>query len=461
MRPRNSKGKRDSSKSGRSGSKPKRFSKEGDKPYKGKKSSSEGEGERRDKPFKKSPEYNRQRPASKKNDRGEDKPFKKYRSEEREGGREERPRAKREGFKKDNDEGEKPYGGRERRPSSDDKKSYSGDRRSGRSFDKPREDKPYWKKEGFDRDKKESGSEDRRGGFGDREKRSFLDEKKFDSKDERGSDDQRKKSKYGDEKRTGKKKGYEGRKRKKEPLFPSETGLTRLNKFLANSGICSRREADDLIKSGVVSVNGKPVTEMGYKVSMTDEVKYNGESMKKERMVYVLLNKPKDFITTLDDPRGRKTVLELVRKAGRERIYPVGRLDRNTTGVLLMTNDGELTARLTHPKYGVKKTYHVSLDKNFKTADFEKLTEGITLDDGFIKPDVISFVGDGADKRDVGVEIHSGKNRIVRRMFEHLGYEVIKLDRVLFAGLTKKDLPRGRWRFLNDKEVAFLKMTPK
>jgi 23S rRNA pseudouridine2605 synthase len=230
----------------------------------------------------------------------------------------------------------------------------------------------------------------------------------------------------------------------------------RLNRYVANSGVCSRREADVLIATGVVTVNGKIITEMGYKVNPTDVVNYGGVPIKHEVKKYLVLNKPKDYITTMDDPEERKTVMELIRKACKERLYPVGRLDRNTTGVLLFTNDGDLTAKLTHPKFGVRKIYHVVLDKRISSEDFKAIAEGFDLADGFIKPDAIEYVGEG--KSELGVEIHSGRNRIVRRIFEHLGYEVMKLDRVAFAGLTKKDLPRSKFRFLTPKEVDFLKM---
>lgn len=230
----------------------------------------------------------------------------------------------------------------------------------------------------------------------------------------------------------------------------------RLNRYVANAGICSRREADVLIATGVVSVNGKIITEMGYKVNPGDVVNYGGVPIKNETKKYLLLNKPKDYITTMDDPEERRTVLELVKKACKERLYPVGRLDRNTTGVLLFTNDGDMTAKLTHPKFDVRKVYHVTLNKKMAPEDYKMLNEGFELPDGFIKPDATDFVGAG--RYELGVEIHSGRNRIVRRMFEHLGYEVIKLDRVAFAGLTKKDLPRGKYRFLTEKEVSFLKM---
>jgi len=234
-----------------------------------------------------------------------------------------------------------------------------------------------------------------------------------------------------------------------------ESSEMRLNRYIANAGICSRREADDLIASGQISVNGKVVTEMGHKVETSDVVKFGKKALSREKLVYVLINKPKDYITTTDDPEERKTVLDLIKGACFERIYPVGRLDRNTTGLLLMTNDGELAEKLTHPSNGIKKIYQAELDKPITTEDFELLQAGLELEDGFVKPDELGIVT--PDAMVVGLEIHSGKNRIVRRMFEHLGYEVQKLDRTVFAGLDKKDLPRGKWRFLSEKEVVRLK----
>ncbi len=231
----------------------------------------------------------------------------------------------------------------------------------------------------------------------------------------------------------------------------------RLNKFLANAGICSRREADEFITAGVVSVNGEIVTELGTKVKRSDEVKFHDQPVSIERKVYVLLNKPKDCVTTSDDPQERKTVMDFVKGACKERIYPVGRLDRNTTGVLLLTNDGDLASKLTHPKFLKKKIYHVYCDKNVTKADLDQIVQGITLDDGEIHADAISYASD-TDKSQVGIEIHSGKNRIVRRIFESLGYRVVKLDRVYFAGLTKKGLRRGDWRYLTEQEVAMLRM---
>ncbi|NVO19897.1 MAG: pseudouridine synthase [Bacteroidetes bacterium] len=238
----------------------------------------------------------------------------------------------------------------------------------------------------------------------------------------------------------------------------SGEGLIRLNKYIANSGICSRREADELILAGTVMVNGKIVTELGTKVSPSDKVQYDNHTIKSEKLVYVLLNKPKGYITTTDDPFDRKTVMTLVENACKERIYPVGRLDRNTTGLLLLTNDGEMAKKLTHPKHRVKKVYHVELDKPLAKNDMLTIASGVELEDGIAQIDEIAYSSDTASKREIGVELHSGKNRIVRRIFESVGYEVVKLDRVVFAGLTKKDLPRGHWRLLSEQELNYLKM---
>ena len=231
----------------------------------------------------------------------------------------------------------------------------------------------------------------------------------------------------------------------------------RLNKFLANAGVCSRREADSFIEAGVVSVNGQVVTELGTKVKRSDTVLFHDQLVSIEKKVYVLLNKPKDYVTTSDDPQNRKTVMDLVKGACRERIYPVGRLDRNTTGVLLLTNDGELASKLTHPQYMKKKIYHVYLNKNVTAADMRMIADGIQLEDGEIHADAIEYASE-TDRKQVGIEIHSGRNRIVRRIFESLGYKVVKLDRVLFAGLTKKNVRRGDWRFLTEQEVNMLRM---
>jgi len=256
---------------------------------------------------------------------------------------------------------------------------------------------------------------------------------------------------------------------KKKPLRPTpeipvnipkkktETDEVRLNKYIANAGVCSRREADTFIEAGMVTVNGKPVTELGFKVKPSDEVRFDGRRLNPERKVYLLLNKPKNYVTTTDDPHADKIVMDLVKNACAERIYPVGRLDRNTTGVLLFTNDGDLSKRLTHPSHNMKKIYQVSLDKQISKNHIEEIASGIVLEDGPIAADAVSYINN-QEKTEVGIEIHSGKNRIVRRIFEYFGYRVKRLDRVYFAGLTKKNLPRGKWRFLTAKEVRYLKM---
>ncbi len=243
--------------------------------------------------------------------------------------------------------------------------------------------------------------------------------------------------------------------RKDKPVETSESTLVRLNKFIANAGVCSRRDADKLISQGQITINGEKAQELGVKVKPTDVVKYNGKILIPEKPVYILLNKPKDFITTLDDPEGRRTVMELINRKEGERIYPVGRLDRKTTGILLLTNDGDLAKKLSHPSSEVKKLYEVVLDKPISEEDFIRLESGVTLEDGFAKPDEMAIVSE--DKRSIGVQIHMGRNRIVRRMFEAIGYEVIRLDRVMYADLTKKDLSRGKWRYLSEKELIKLK----
>ena len=239
--------------------------------------------------------------------------------------------------------------------------------------------------------------------------------------------------------------------------YEEQHGPIRLNKYIANAGICSRREADTLIETGAIKVNGQVVTELGTKVMPTDEVRYGDRILQREKPVYILLNKPKDYITTTCDEFDRKDVMLLIKGACKERVYPVGRLDRNTTGLLLFTNDGEMAKKLTHPSHNIYKIYKVDLNKNLKTSDFEEICNGVELEDGVIKPDEVAYVGDS--KSEIGITIHSGKNRIVRRIFEHFGYDVVKLDRVVYAGLTKKDLPRGEWRFLTEAEVNILKMS--
>lgn len=340
------------------------------------------------------------------------------------------------------------------------KRSFDRDTTSDKSFDKPKrgfsakEERPAFSdkpKRSFNKD----GEAKPKRTFADRgERAKFYADKNERSKEKKSSFERGERAPYDPNKPKNYKKDYS--KKKAVVVTNADKGLIRLNKYIANAGICSRREADDLIKSGCVSVNGKVITELGFTVKATDEVNYSGARLKSEKHVYLLLNKPKDYITTADDERGRKTVMELVAGACKQRIYPVGRLDRNTTGLLLFTNDGELTKKLTHPKHEIEKLYHVELDKNLKQDDFMKLKEGLELEDGLIKPDEVSYAGE--TKREVGIRIHSGRNRIVRRMFEHLGYDVLRLDRTMFAGLTKKNLPRAKWRFLTDNEVSFLKM---
>lgn len=274
----------------------------------------------------------------------------------------------------------------------------------------------------------------------------------------------KKKTPYSEQRSKDHKKSEKGNIKKKihkkesESTQPDGPKSVRINKYVADAGICSRREADKLIESGLVYINGEVVTQLGTKVGPKDKVTYKGRVLQGEKLRYILLNKPKGFITTSDDPQNRRTTMNLVEKACPERIYSVGRLDRNTTGLLLFSNDGELTTKLTHPSNGVKKLYHAVLDKPLSKNDLLKIMEGIELEDGKITPDKINWVEDEENKKHIGIELHSGKNRIVRRIFEHLGYEVIRLDRVIFAGLTKKDLPRGRWRELDEKEVNILKM---
>ena len=237
----------------------------------------------------------------------------------------------------------------------------------------------------------------------------------------------------------------------------SNEEFIRLNKYIASTGLCSRRNADEYIKAGLITVNDKITTELGIKIKPADTIKYKGKNLAEQRKVYILLNKPKDCVTTVKDPYVKKTVLDIVRNACTERIYPVGRLDRNTTGVLLLTNDGDLAKKLTHPKFNKLKIYHVFLSNAIKSHDLERIATGLTLEDGFIKADSIDYVNPN-DKKQVGIGIHSGRNKIIRRIFEHLSYKIIRLDRVYFAGLTKKGLPRGRWRYLTDREITMLRM---
>ena len=363
---------------------------------------------------------------------------------ERDGGderHERRPFGERKSFSRRDDERSerKPFGRSERKPfrRDDDSASERPARKSfGRRNDDEREEKKPFGRRSFNRDEREERGA--RKPFG--EKKSFG--KRFDRDEERPA--------------RGGRRGY---RREKDPEFdrPRATGEIRLNKYLADSGICSRREADDLILAGAVTVNGQVVTELGTKVKTTDKVVYGGQALNREKLRYVLLNKPKGVITTSDDPYERHTVMDLVEGACQERIYPVGRLDRNTIGLILLTNDGELAKTLTHPSHEVKKLYHVTLNKPLTNKDFEKIEQGLMLEDGPITVDKIDYVVDDPTMREVGVEIHSGRNHIVRRIFESLGYEVVKLDRVMLAGLTKQNLPRGHWRFLTSAEISMLK----
>jgi len=424
-------------------------------------------GEGQDKPFKSrsnSSDY-RKKSDSGFEKRSEDRPFEKKRFE----GRSEGNKRSADGsFEK------KPYGSREgsRRPSEG-----SFEKKPFRDRDEKRSSGSFERKSFGDRDEKRSSGSSERKPFGDREgnrrssggsfeKRSFGD-KKFGERKRTDRPYEKRSRENADERKPfdrneGREWTHEERvapttRSRQNGPSSKEPELIRLNRYIANAGICSRRKADELIEAGVVSVNGEVVSELGFKVNPAkDVIRYNGETLKREKMVYVLLNKPKDYITTTDDPQERRTVMQLVEKASRERIYPVGRLDRNTTGLLLMTNDGDLAEKLSHPRNSVTKIYHVELNKNLTQGDFNKIEFGLELEDGLIKPDNVSYV-QGASKREIGIQIHSGKNRIVRRIFEHLGYEVVKLDRVVYANLTKKDLPRGRWRFLEEKEIIQLK----
>lgn len=337
----------------------------------------------------------------------------------------------------------KPYSGR---PTGDDRapKSFSKESTGKRPFSK---DKFGSDRSSFDRPKRDFDSKPPREGGFRKSNADFIKDKPY---------TRREKPTY--DKITVDRDAPVKTLRGKKPAQPKkDDNLIRLNRYIANAGICSRRKADELILAGVVTVNGEVVDELGAKIDpINDEIRYNGETLKREKMVYVLLNKPKDYITTTEDPQERRTVMHLVEKASRERIYPIGRLDRNTTGLLLMTNDGELADKLSHPRSQITKLYQVELNKSLTQGDLNKIQFGLELEDGLIKPDAVSYVA-GASKREVGIQIHSGKNRIVRRIFEHLGYEVVKLDRVVYAGLTKKDLPRGRWRYLDEKEIIQLK----
>ncbi|MDQ3109271.1 MAG: pseudouridine synthase [Bacteroidota bacterium] len=471
----------------------------GDKPFSDRKPAG-------DKPFRKSAGSDRDKPYSDRKPAG-DKPFRKSFDGDRDKPFSDRKPAGDKPFRKNSDgDRDKPYS--DRKPAGDRpfRKSAGGDRDKPFSDRKPAGDRPPFKKS-FGGDRERGGDKPFKKSFGDKpdfakksssgkpdfSKRSSSDKpyrkrteesgftgRKFAERKGKGGDDSDKATESEnwqvfenadeakefiksnrDDKKSGKSSQSEKEyKNDNRPLRVAggDENAVRLNRFIANTGICSRREADDLIEAGVVKVNGKIVTELGTKVGPGDTVHYGDQLLRREKMAYVLLNKPKDYITTTDDPQERKTVMSLIETAGDVRIYPVGRLDRNTTGLLLFTNDGDLAERLTHPKNGVRKIYHVSLDKNLRNDDFEKILKGYEMEDGFMKADELSFVGDGMDKKEVGIVIHSGRNRIVRRLFESLGYDVIRLDRVLYAGLTKKNLPRGKFRHLTTEEVGILRM---
>ena len=370
------------------------------------------------------------------------------RSYNREGGYN-RPSYNREG-------GDRPYRPRFNSNSEDRPQRSYGDRPQRPSYNREGGDRPYrprFNSEGGDRPQRSYGDRPQRPSYnregGDRPYRPRFNS---DNRSQGFSRPVRRTGDYDPNAKYSKKKQIEYKEQFVDPNEP-----IRLNKFLANAGVCSRREADEFITAGVVSVNGEVVTELGTKIKRADVVKFHDETVSIECKVYVLLNKPKDCVTTSDDPQARLTVMDLVKGACAERIYPVGRLDRNTTGVLLLTNDGDLASKLTHPKYLKKKIYHVYLDKNLTKADMDQIAAGIQLEDGEIHADAISY-SDEVKRDQVGIEIHSGKNRIVRRIFESLGYKVVKLDRVFFAGLTKKGLRRGEWRYLTEQEVNFLRM---
>ncbi len=436
-----------------------RYNREGsDRPYRP--SYNRNNGDRPQRPYNREggdrPRFNRE---------GGDRPQRPY---NREGG--DRPRFNREG-------GDRPYRPYNREGGDRPQRPYNREGGDRPRFNREGGDRPQrpYNREGGDRpwrnNSEEGGSRPYRPSFnrnnGDRPQRPYNREGGDDNRARRprfnpnGGNDRpqgfsrpirRNSDDYDPNAKYSKKKQIEYKEQFVDPNEP-----IRLNKFLANAGICSRREADEYITAGVVSVNGEVVTELGTKVKRSDVVKFHDEPVNIERKVYVLLNKPKDYVTTSDDPQARKTVMDLVKDACSERIYPVGRLDRNTTGVLLLTNDGDMASKLTHPKYLKKKIYHVYTDKNVTKADMDQIAAGIQLDDGEIHADAISYA-DPVDKKQVGIEIHSGKNRIVRRIFESLGYKVIKLDRVFFAGLTKKALRRGEWRYLTEQEVNMLRM---
>ncbi len=447
----------------------KRVDKKSDKSFSGAKPRKRGEGFTENK----SSFRRAEKSFGERNEGAERKPFreKSFGDDRRERGDDESKSGKSYGDKREGGERkpfrEKSFGEDNRDRSSDERRTpkdrnFSGDRRGSNKDDRKKTGEREYRSE-------KKSSEDKPFGKFYKAKRSFSKNKT--ARAEGGSrfsdnkfSDRKPSRPESSEKRDYVKKDFKrpGKRERSKPTAESTSTQTegiRLNRFIANSGICSRREADELIEAGVITVNGKVVTELGTRISTDDDIRYNGERMKSEKLVYLILNKPKDYITTTDDPQERKTVMELIKSAGKERVYPVGRLDRNTTGLLMFTNDGDMTKKLTHPSSNIFKVYHVELDKPLKKEHMNAIAEGIELEDGFIKVDEIAYDDEGAgDKSMVGVELHSGKNRVVRRLFEHFEYEVRRLDRVIFAGLTKKDLPRGRWRFLTEEEINMLKV---
>ena len=407
-----------------------------DRPYQKREDSAKPFGDKKpfsnDRPFQKREDSNDRKPFGDKKTFGNDRPYQK-----REDSSDRKPFGDKKPFLND-----RPYQKREDtpKPFGDKPKSFSDDRPSH----------PFKKRD-------ESGratSNDRKNAYS-ADKPRFQKNEPFKPKENQATSSPVNAPNYDEERMKSKLPEKVQKKLLKEEKTSSPTDSIRLNRYISNAGVASRRDADELIASGQITVNGKEVTEMGYKVKPDDVVKYGKKILNREKLVYLLLNKPKDFITTTEDPDERRTVMDLVKNACPERIYPVGRLDRNTTGLLLMTNDGELAEKLSHPSHEIKKIYQAELDRPISIEDFETISNGIELEDGFVKPDELALVTPDAEV--VGIKIHSGKNRIVRRIFEHLGYEVMKLDRTTYAGLDKKDLPRGKWRFLTEKEVIRLK----
>ena len=410
------------------------------------------------------PSYNREggdrpyRPRFNANNEGGERPQRSY-GDRSYGDRPQRPSYNREGgdrpyrprFNNNNEGGDRPQRPYNREGGSYDRPQRPSYNREGGSYDRPQ--RPSYNREGGDRPYRPRFNNGEGGGYRSNNGGGGGYRPRYNN--DRSQGGYRPRPRTGDYDPNAKYSVKKQIEYKEQFIDPNEP--IRLNKFLANAGVCSRREADEFITAGVVSVNGEVVTELGTKIKRSDVVKFHDEPVSIERKVYVLLNKPKDTVTTSDDPQERRTVMDLVKGACNERIYPVGRLDRNTTGVLLLTNDGDLASKLTHPKFLKKKIYHVHLDKNLTKADMDQIAAGIQLEDGEIHADAISYTDD-FKKDQVGIEIHSGKNRIVRRIFESLGYKVVKLDRVFFAGLTKKGLRRGDWRYLSEAEVNYLRM---